>query len=125
LRKFLHFSENAARGAGLQPRHHQALLAIKGLARTTVGDLAKRLAIKPHSAGELVNRLVAAKLVRRVPDKADRRRIHLVITPAAERRLEELTIAHRDELKRLIGLWGPLFKALNSKPGSNPQDQKR
>ena len=115
LRKFLHFSENAARRAGLQPRHHQALLAIKGLPGATVGDLAERLTIRPHSAGELVNRLVAAKLVRRVTDTVDRRRIRLALTPAAERRLETLTIAHRDELKRLVGLWGPLFEALHIK----------
>ncbi len=115
LRKFLHFSENAARRAGLQPRHHQALLAIKGLPGATVGDLAERLTIRPHSAGELVNRLVAAKLVRRVTDTVDRRRIRLALTPAAERRLETLTIAHRGELKRLVGLWGPLFEALHIK----------
>ncbi len=30
LRQFLSFSEDAAAAAGLQPRHHQALLAIKG-----------------------------------------------------------------------------------------------
>jgi DNA-binding MarR family transcriptional regulator len=115
LRKFLHFSENAARRAGLQPRHHQALLAIKGLPGATVGDLAERLTIRPHSAGELVNRLVAAKLVRRVTDTVDRRRISLALTPAAEKRLETLTIAHRGELKRLVGLWGPLFEALHIK----------
>ena len=58
LRQFLLFSENAARKAGLQPRQHQALLAIKGFADATVGELAARLGIRPHSAAELVNRLV-------------------------------------------------------------------
>jgi len=112
LRQFLLFSEEAARGAGLQSRHHQALLAIKGFSDTTVGDLAARLGIRPHSAAELINRLVAARLVRRSPDQEDRRRVHLTLTPAAEKRLEQLTRAHRDELKRLAALWDTLFQAL-------------
>jgi DNA-binding MarR family transcriptional regulator len=113
LRQFLLFSESAARKAGLQPRHHQALLAIKGFADATVGDLAARLGIRPHSAAELVNRLVAAGLVRRVTDTMDRRRVHLVLTRMAERRLEKLTLAHRAELPRLAKLWEPLFAALD------------
>ena len=112
LRQFLLFSEGAARRAGLAPRQHQALLAIKGFAHLTVGDLADRLGIKSHSAAGLVNRLAAAKLVRRVADAADRRRSYLALTPSAERRLEGLTLAHRAELKRLATLWGPLFEAL-------------
>ncbi len=119
LRQFLSFSEDAARKAGLQPRHHQALLAIKGFQNLTMGDLADRLGIKAHSAAGLVNRLVAARLVRRRADTADRRRVHLALTPAAERRLEQLTIAHRDELRRLATLWHPLFEALG-KDGDNP-----
>jgi DNA-binding MarR family transcriptional regulator len=114
LRQFLLFSEKAARECGLQPRQHQALLAIKGGGGVTVGQLAERLGIKPHSAAELTNRLVAARLVRRIPDTSDRRRSHLALTPAAERRLEDLALVHRAELKRLAGLLGPLFKALSA-----------
>lgn len=33
LRQFLHFSEQAARAAGLEPQQHQALLALRGLPR--------------------------------------------------------------------------------------------
>jgi DNA-binding MarR family transcriptional regulator len=116
LRQFLMFSENAARQAKLGPRQHQALLAIKGAVHPTVGDLAERLGIKSHSAAELVNRLVAAKLVRRTTDKKDRRRSPLALTPAAERRLEKLTLAHRAELKRLAKGWGLLFKTLFAEP---------
>lgn len=120
LRQFLSFSEDAARAAGLQPRHHQALLAIKGFENLTVGDLAERLDIKAHSAAELVNRLVAARLVRRKTDTADRRRVHLTLTPAAERRLEDLTRAHRDELQRLATLWRPLFEVLGKDANTPP-----
>jgi DNA-binding MarR family transcriptional regulator len=122
LRQFLSFSENAARKAGLQPRHHQALLAIKGFKGLTVGDLAERLGIKANSAAGLVNRLVTARLVRRTADTTDRRRVHLALTPAAERRLEQLTIAHRNELPRLATLWRPLFEALGKDAAAAPGD---
>lgn len=112
LRQFLLFSEDAARAAGLQPRHHQALLAIKGFPGATIGDLAHRLGIKHHSTVELVDRLVRAHLVHRMSDAADRRCVHLRLTPKAERRLAELTLAHRGELKRLASLWSHLLDAL-------------
>ena len=61
LRRFLHFSQEAARAAGIPPQQHQALLAIKGFPErdhTTIGELAERLHLKHHSAVGLVNRLV-------------------------------------------------------------------
>src|SRR4051812_39011117 len=60
LRLFLAFSETAARKAGLSPQQHQALLAIKGLAGSSpasVGDLARFLLIRHHTAVELINRM--------------------------------------------------------------------
>ena len=68
IRRFLHFSEQAARDAGLEPRQHQLMLAIKGLPRERgrrIGELAERLQIQHHSAVELVNRLAAGGYVRR------------------------------------------------------------
>jgi DNA-binding CsgD family transcriptional regulator len=59
LRQFLHFSELAARIAGLTPRQYQALLAIKGYPnreRITIGELAEQLHIAHHSAVGLVDR---------------------------------------------------------------------
>src|ERR1700743_2860574 len=60
LRKFLAFSEDAAQKARLPPQQHQALLAIKGFAGpelTSVGDLARVLLIRHHSAVELTPRM--------------------------------------------------------------------
>jgi DNA-binding MarR family transcriptional regulator len=48
IRLFLHFSEQAARSAGLNPRQHQLMLALKGLPshiRPSIGELAKRLQV--------------------------------------------------------------------------------
>ena len=61
LRSFLRFSEDAARSVGLTPQQHQLLVSIRGHTGPeppTVGDLAKALQLKHHSAGELVNRIV-------------------------------------------------------------------
>ena len=68
IRRFLHFSEEAARAAGLEPRQHQLMLALKGLpkgVRPRIGELAERLQIQHHSTVELVNRLASAGFVRR------------------------------------------------------------
>src|SRR6202044_268812 len=65
LRRFLHFSEGAAREAGLTPGQHQALLAVKGFPgkdRITIGELAERLQVAHHSAVGLVDRLAANDL---------------------------------------------------------------
>ena len=53
LRRFLHFSEEAAREAGISPQQHQLLLAIRGFSgeadAPTIGDLAEALQIRHHS----------------------------------------------------------------------------
>jgi DNA-binding MarR family transcriptional regulator len=63
IRKFLHFSERAARAHGLEPQQHQLLLAIKGFDGKshgpTIGYLAERLQVRHHSAVELVDRTSA------------------------------------------------------------------
>lgn len=122
LARFLAFSERAARAAGLAPRQHQALLAIKGYpggAEVTVGDLAARLAIRHHSAVGLVDRLVESGYLVRRSDARDRRRAILSLTPEGERALAGLSAAHREELRRIAPLLEPLVSQLGSgKPGA-------
>jgi DNA-binding MarR family transcriptional regulator len=101
IRRFLHFSEQAARSAGLEPRQHQLMLALKGLPRRVrprVGELAERLQIQHHSAVELANRLAAGGLVRRRAGQ-DRREVLLALTPKGERVLRELSLHHKAELR--------------------------
>ena len=112
IRRFLEFSQTQANEAGLTPRQHQALLAIKGFpdgGPVTVGDLAERLRIRHHSAVELVNRLSEAGLVVRDQDKDDQRRVFLKLTEHAEERLAELSAAHIDELERIEPMLGRLL----------------
>jgi DNA-binding MarR family transcriptional regulator len=103
LRRFLHFSEQAARDAGLEPQQHQLMLALKGLpegTRPRVGELAERLQIRHHSAVELIDRLSSAGLVRRHTGGEDRREVLIALTARGERILRELSLHHRAELRK-------------------------
>lgn len=113
LRDFLEFSEKAAKDAGLTPRHHQALLVIKGYGDgrpVTIGDLATRLKIRHNTAVELANRLVDHGLVERDQDVTDQRRVLLRLTAMAEARLGELSSAHLDELSRIKPMLEEILK---------------
>ncbi len=102
IRRFLGFSERAARRSGLEPRQHQLLLALKGLpedAEPTIGELAHRLQVEHHSAVEMIDRLEHRHLVSRLRDAADKRRVLVRLTPRGERLLHDLSASHREELR--------------------------
>ncbi|MGH9544863.1 MAG: MarR family winged helix-turn-helix transcriptional regulator [Terriglobales bacterium] len=102
IRRFLHFSEQAARGAGLEPQQHQLMLALKGLpegVRPRIGELAERLQIQHHSAVELINRLAAAGYVKRGRQSQDRREVLVALTREGEHVLRELSLHHTSELR--------------------------
>lgn len=104
LRQFLRFSEKAAQNVGITPQQHQALLTIKGFPGrdyVTVGELAEWLQIKHHSAVGLVNRLAAQELVIRKSSTEDRRQVFIALTPRGDELLRELTVAHKEELRRI------------------------
>jgi len=102
IRRFLRLSEEAARHAGLEPHHHQLLLAVKGVPKGVaprIAYLAERLQIQHHSAVELVDRLVKRGLIHRLHGDQDRREVHVRLTAKGERILKDLTLYHRDELR--------------------------
>ena len=104
LRRFLRFSEEAAGTVGLTAQQHQALLSVQGMPgrdHATMGELAERLQIKPHSAVELVDRLEAAGLMRREPSPDDGRLVRLRVTAKGLDVLAGLAATHRTELRRL------------------------
>ena len=111
LRRFLHFSEEMARSAGLTPHQYQAMLAIKGFSGTRpmmIGDLAERLQIRHNSAVELVGRLVLHGLVCREVSDADHRRVRLSLTERGEKMLAGVSSAHKEQLRRV----GPQLESL-------------
>ena len=125
IRRYLTFSEQAARAAGIEPHQHLALLAIKGLpdpAKPTVGVLAERLQIQHHSAVELSDRLEARGLIRRVRSRTDRREVLLRLTGKAERLVRDLSMPYRAELQA-VGL--KLLDALQAALAQPRNDSSR
>ncbi len=115
LRRFLRFSEEAARREGLTPNQQQLLLAIRGFAsgrEPTIGDVAELLQLQHHSVVELVGRAVETGLVRRHVDVGDRRRQRLAVTAEGNRKLARLTPAHQAELLRFRDQMSTLLNGL-------------
>ncbi len=104
LRTFERWSDQQARAAGLTPAQHQLLLAVRGHSDPvgpTIGEVADYLLLRHHSVVGLVDRAVAAGLVRRVRDDDDQRLVRLRLTDSGARRLGELATLHLDEIERL------------------------
>ena len=102
IRRFLRFSEDAARSAGLEPQQHQLLLAVKGAppgALVSISWLAERLQLQHHSVVGLVDRLIRHRLVTRRRDPADHRRVLIDLRPRGEQVLHRLSLFHQDELR--------------------------
>ncbi|KRA79787.1 MarR family transcriptional regulator [Altererythrobacter sp. Root672] len=114
LREFLAFSEKKAAECGLTPQQHQALLAIRAAPRgaATVGYVAERLILKPHSATGLVDRLVALGLVSRQASEHDRRQALLRLSDHAVSILAKLSVTHREEILRIRPLLVQLLASL-------------
>lgn len=121
IRRFLHFSEQAARVSEIEPQHHQLLLAAKGYTGNpeegpSIGYLAERLQIRHHSAVELIDRMVAHDLVKRLHSGRDRRQVIISLTRHGEQILKKLSADHIRELRES----GPaLVSALEALVGSN------
>jgi DNA-binding MarR family transcriptional regulator len=101
MRKFLSFSEQAARNAGIEPQQHQVLLAIRGLPsgmRPTIGTVAERLCIQHHTAVGLVDKLERHGLLERERGTSDRREVLLRLTPEGEAILRRLSTLHQQQL---------------------------
>jgi DNA-binding MarR family transcriptional regulator len=102
IRRFLHFSEEAARQHGIEPQQHQLLLALKGLpvgVRPTVSALSSRLCLRHHSTVELINRLVERGAAVRRTSEEDRREVLVELTPVGEEILEKLSSEHWREVQ--------------------------
>jgi DNA-binding MarR family transcriptional regulator len=128
IRRFLHFSEEAVRKLGLEPRQHQLMLALKGLppgTRPRIEELAERLQIRHHSTVELVNRLAARGYVKRQKGENDRREVLLTLTSKGERVLRELSRHHRAELRKEGPvLFGALRRVMRSIKNTNGRDAR-
>jgi DNA-binding MarR family transcriptional regulator len=132
IRRFLHFSEQAARRAGVEPQHHQLMLALRGAGGrdgSRIADLAERLQIQHHSAVELISRLEEKDLIQRSRGAEDRREVYVSLTPHGEEVLRELTLHHREELRSaapaLIAALGRVTGRANHRPAKGPAAKPR
>lgn len=104
IRRFLRFSERAAREAGLEPQQYQLMLIVRGMPdgeRPRIGDVAERLQIQHHSTVELVDRLAKRGIIRRRRSETDRREVLLELTPKGDRLIQELALHHRSEIREM------------------------
>jgi len=115
LRRFLRWSEDQARAVGLTSAQHQLLLAVHGHPDAdgpTIGDVARYLMLRPHSAVGLVDRAMAAGLVERVPDPERPGTVRVHLTAAGSERLEKLTALHLEELQGLAPSMESLWRRI-------------
>jgi len=117
IRLFLREGDIAARLAGLEPQQYLMLLAIRGLAPEVpakIQTLADRLAVKHHSAVELVDRLEQRGYVRRVRSRQDRRQVLVSLLPRGEKVLERVVQQRIGELRasgrELVRAIAPLLR---------------
>lgn len=122
LRKFLRFSENAARQCGVTPQQHQLLLGVAGhtgRGSATISELAEFLQERHHSVVGLVERAVHNGLVHRTQDREDRRVVIVSLTFRGGTILSRLARLHHEEARRMQGL----LKA--SEASSLPVERKK
>lgn len=128
IRRFLHFSEDAARKAGVEPQQHQLMLAVKAVEPEAAGIrfLAERLLLRHHSVVGLVDRLESAGLVKREHSGADRRVAQVRLTAKGACILSKLSQHHREELRSAIpALIEHMTYILHGKDGNGKIRKKR
>jgi DNA-binding MarR family transcriptional regulator len=102
IRLFLREGDAQARACGLEPQQYLLLLAVRGLpsdADATIRNLAERLVLKHHSVVELVDRLADHGYVRRLRDRADRRKVLVSLLPRGLRLVETVARQRISELR--------------------------
>ena len=110
LRKFIRFSERAARQCGVTPQQHQLMLGVAGYTGrgwATISELAEFLQERHNAVVGLVDRAARRGLVRKKRGASDRRFVMVSLTRQGERILAKVTEMHKEEVERVRGaLWG-------------------
>src|SRR5262245_18139635 len=125
IRRFLRFSENAARQAGIEPQQHQLVLAVRGLPKvlkTTIGVLAERMQLQHHSTVELIDRLVERGFWFRLRSTYNKRPDLVKLTRDGEVSLEELSLQHLQEIHPASPAFVKILQNLIDKSSSTDHD---
>jgi len=102
IRHFIQEGDAAAQRSNLEPQQYLMLLAIRGLpqgAVATIRTLAERMALKHHSAVELIDRLESHGLVRRSRNQGDKREVRVSLLPQGSKLLARVARERLSELK--------------------------
>jgi DNA-binding MarR family transcriptional regulator len=125
IRHFVREGDVVAQAAGLEPQQYLLLLAIRGLPadqEATIRTLADRLALKHHSAVELIDRLETRGYVRRARGRDDRRRVLVSLLPRGERILEQVA---RHRIGELRSTGHALVRAIDQLLEKPPQPKQK
>jgi DNA-binding MarR family transcriptional regulator len=125
IRHFVREGDVVAQAAGLEPQQYLLLLAIRGLPadqEATIRTLADRLALKHHSAVELIDRLETRGYVRRARGRDDRRRVLVSLLPRGERILEQVA---RHRIGELRSTGHALVQAIDQLLEKPPQPKQK
>ncbi|CAJ1796508.1 MarR family winged helix-turn-helix transcriptional regulator [Aeromonas dhakensis] len=104
LKRFLHFSETAAKELGLTPLQYLSLLHIQGYPGrnwASVGELAERLQMSHHATVALLTRCEELDLVERRKNENDKRKVDVHLTDKGREYLQQLAQQHKTELQSL------------------------
>lgn len=108
LRRFLHWSEQLTRDAGITNLQYQLLLHVKGYSGrdwATITELAERLQAQHHGVVALATRCEKLGLIERKAGRTDGREVEIHLTRKGEKLVERLASQHRDELIRIEGVF--------------------
>jgi DNA-binding MarR family transcriptional regulator len=114
LRRFLRWSEELTRHAGITNLQYLLMLHVKGFPGrewATVGELAERLQAQHHGVVALVTRCEKLGLVERRTGRSDGRAVEVHLTRKGARTVDRLARLHRDELIRIEGSFAVPGKA--------------
>lgn len=104
IRKFIRFSENAARNLGITPQSHQLMLMIMGFPDrdyATPTELAERLQMTHNACVGLITRSEQQGLVYKTTNPNDARSIYVKLTEKGMSILDSLSDIHVKELDNI------------------------
>jgi len=80
----------------------RTLVVLEGHGDTRLNQLAERVGAAPSTALRMVDRLIAARLVTRRENKADRREVLIALTVEGARLVREVTARRRAEIAAIV-----------------------
>lgn len=94
--------KNAKLTVDVTNQQFRALNTIMNFPEITVNELANKLNIAQSTASQLIDRLYEAGLIDRLPDKADRRKAHVILTKKGVKVTNEKMEAIKKSYEKLL-----------------------